>query len=239
MNNQKIALTLLVTLLIAGASISAVCNATQPFSCWIEVFSPENNYVYPSGDVWLKFGPPKGLDINYSSYSINLDGQNQNIASNTTFLLQNLQAGSHKLTIYGNVSTGYFANQTERLSIVYFNVYYSSNWVTFILSLSIFVALLSVILLTTRRRLTMRLKGKKNGLFWFGLLIVILASMVVIPLGYGMLYDYLFPHYNYLIVRLLPDPFVYGGLAAIGVGFLFMAFGTAQLKPLKRKLTHP
>jgi|GEM_PF-5355137 hypothetical protein len=233
MKTQTAASTLIVVLLIAAAFNLAVCTATQPRSDWIEVTSPENNYVYPSGDVWLKFAPTNGLDVNFSSYSINLDGQQQQIASNET-LLRNLPAGSHKLTIYGNVSTGYFTNQTEMLAIVYFNVTYSSNWVTFTLALSVTVALLSAILFVNRRLITARLKGKKNAFFWLGLITVILASFIVVPLGYTMLNSYLFPYYDYLVIRLRPDPFVYGGLAAIGVGILLMVFGTVQLKISRR-----
>lgn len=76
----------------------------------------------------------------------------------------------------------------------------------------------------------MRLKGKKNGLFWLGLITVILASFIVAPLGYSMLNRYLFPFYDYLVVRMLSDPFVYGGLVAIGIGILLMALGTVQPK---------
>ena len=230
MKTQTAASTLIVILLIAAGSNLAVCTAIQPRSDWIEVTSPQNNYVYPSGDVWLNFAPQNSLYVNYSSYSINLDGQMQNIAGNQNFHLQNLSAGSPKLEIYGNISTGYFANQTELLSIVYFNAYYSSNWVTFLMALSIVVAVLSVLLFAKRRQITMRLKGKKNGLFWLGLTIAILASFIVVPLGYSMLNSYLFPFYDYLVVRLLPDPFVYGGLAAIGIGILLMAIGTVQAK---------
>lgn len=96
MKTQTAASTLIVILLIAAGSNLAVCTAIQPRSDWIEVTSPENNYVYPSGDIWLKFTPEKGLNVNFSSYSINLDGQQQPIDSNET-LLHNLPAGSHKL----------------------------------------------------------------------------------------------------------------------------------------------
>jgi hypothetical protein len=231
MKTQTAVSTLIMILLVAVGSNLAVCTAIQPRSDWVEVTSPKNNYVYPSGDVWLKFTPQKSLNVNFSSYSINIDGIEQSIDGNET-LLPNLSAGSHKLTIYGNVSTGYFANQTELLSIVYFSVNYSSNWVTFLLALSIVVAILSVLLFVNRRQITMRLKGKKNGLFWLGLITVILASFIVVPLGYSMLNSYLFPFYDYLLVRILPDPFVYGGLAAIGIGILLMVLGTAQAKKL-------
>jgi hypothetical protein len=230
MKTQTVASTLIVILLIAVCSNLALSSATQPRSDWIEVTSPQNNYVYPSGDVWLNFTSQNSIDVNYSSYSINLDGQMQNIAGNQTFHILNLSAGSHKLEIYGNISTGYFANQTELLSIVYFSVNYSSNWVTFIMALSIVVVVLSVLLFVKRRQITMRLKGKKNGLFWLGLTLVILASFIVVPLGYSMLNCYLFPFYDYLLVRVLSDPFVYGGLAVIGIGVLLIALGTMQPK---------
>jgi hypothetical protein len=229
MKTQTAASTVLMVLLIAIISNLAVCTAIQPQSDWVEVTSPENNYVYPSGDVWLKFTPLDALNVNFSSYSISLDGQQQPIDSTET-LLHNVPAGSHKLTIYGNVSTGYFTNQTELLSIVYFSVNYSSNWVAFIMALSIVVVVLSVLLFVKRRQITMRLKGKKNGLFWLGLTLVILASFIVVPLGYSMLNSYLFPFYDFLLVRVLPDPFVFGGLAVIGIGILLMALGTVQPK---------
>jgi hypothetical protein len=159
----------------------------------------------------------------------------QNIGGNQTFHLQNLSAGSHKLTIYGNVSAGYFANQTELLSIVYFNVYYSSNCVTFILSLFIFVALASLVLFVSRQRLITRLKGEKNGYFWLGSVLAILASLLVVPLGWGMLNDYLFPYYNYLRIQVSPGPFVIGGLVALCVGIIFMGFGTMQQESGTRK----
>jgi hypothetical protein len=237
MQTQKMATILLVSLLIVAASNLAVCEANMPRSGWIEVTSPENNYVYPSGDVWLKFAPLNSLDSNFSSFSINLDGQELKIPNEET-LLHNVSAGSHKLIIYGNVSSGYFANQIEQLAIVYFNVSYSSNWVIFLLSLSVFVTMLSLVLFVNRRLLVARLRGRKNAFFWLGLLIVILASLFVVPLGYKMLNNYLFPYYDYLLIE-YADPFVYASLVAMGIGFLFMALGTVQINFPKWEPPHP
>lgn len=237
MRPQTVASTLIAMLIVVFCSNLAACAATQPRSGWIQVSSPENNYVYSSGDVWLKFTRIKGLDVNFSSYTIILDGQQQQIASNET-LLHNLPAGSHKLAIYGNVSTGYFTNQNEMLAIVYFNVNYSSNWVTFTLALSIAIAVISVLLFVNRRLITVRLRGKKTALFRLGIVIVVLASFVVVPLGIEMLNSYLFPHFDYLVIRLPPDMFVYGGLIALCVGIFLTVFGSKPNKKSNLEQSH-
>ena len=73
----------------------------------IKVNSPQNNYVYPTGDVWLQFTNIDRVDYNFSSYSYSLDGGAAQPTDGNT-KLTNLAAGSHKLIIYGNGTNSWY-----------------------------------------------------------------------------------------------------------------------------------
>jgi magnesium-transporting ATPase (P-type) len=152
-------------------------------------------------------------------------------ATNGDNLLTGLSAGSHKLTIYGKSSSGYFANQNVELEIVYFSINYSSAWVTFALSISVLVAVLSLGLFVNRRRFMAGLRGKKNGFFWIGLVVTILTSLIFVPFAWKMLIFYLFPYdtRGSIDLAFFPVLFVLCGLIIVGLGLLLMVVGTKKI----------
>ena len=217
-------------LLILTVSSFAVSDANPLRTPTLKIITPQNNCVYPTGEVRLQFTPLETSGIyNFTSFAYCLDDQTA-VSTDGNTLLKNLSAGSHTLIIYGNSTTGNYFYNNVLLEMVYFDVNYSSNWVIFLLSLSVFVMVLSLVLFVNRRQFGVRLRGKKNLFFWLGLSMIILASLLVVPLGLEMLTDYLFPHDTRGATEIYPVPFVFSGLAVIGVGLLFLAVGTKQLK---------
>ncbi|MGD6853007.1 MAG: hypothetical protein ACQCN6_13190 [Candidatus Bathyarchaeia archaeon] len=75
-----------------------------------------------------------------------------------------------------------------------------------------------------------RLRAKKNAFFWLGLLMIVLASLFVIPVGYRILSDYLFPYDNRGAIAVNPVTFVFDSLIIIGVGIIFLAVGTINIR---------
>ena len=108
MKTQKIiTAVLLVSLLVVVASTFAIASANPLRTPMIKVNSPTNNYVYPTGDVWLQFTNIDRYTYNFSSYSYSLDGGAAQPTDGNT-KLTNLAAGSHKLIIYGNGTNSWY-----------------------------------------------------------------------------------------------------------------------------------
>lgn len=238
MQTQKMAPVLLVSLLIVAASTFAVAWANPLRTPMIKVNSPTNNYVYSIGDVWLQFEPLSGTDLNFTSFSYSLDDQDAQPANGNT-LLTNLSAGSHKVTIYGNATNGWNTYDKMYLEVVYFNVNYSEAWVTFTLSFSVFIAVVSLGLFVNRKRLIMRLRGKKNAFFWLGLCGVVFVSLFLVPMGWTELNNYLFPHDTRGAITIYLGPFIAGFLVLLCVGLLLMAIGTMKINFPKWEPPHP
>jgi hypothetical protein len=239
MNTQKtVTAVLLLSLIFTAVSTLEVSLANPLRAHEIDVNSPQNDYVYGVGDVPLRFTTIAHVSSYYSSFSYSLDGQELQVSNGDT-TMHNLSVGSHRLAIYGKISSGYSAGTNALLTEVYFSVYFPSNWLSFILALSFFVVVFPLLAFVNRRRLLARLRGKKNALFWFGLLTIILAAMFVIPFGYKMLNFYLFPYDTRGSADMLPTPFVLGGLVVIGIGLLLLTVGTLQIKFPKWEPHHP
>lgn len=229
MKTQKMATILLVSLLIVAASTFAIAWANPLRTPMIKVNSPTNNYFYSTGDVWLQFTNLDRVDYNFSSYSYSLDGGAAQPTDGNT-KLTNLSAGSHKLIIYGNGTNSMYPHYGSLLEIVYFNVNYSEAWVTFTLSFSVFIAVVSLGLFVNRKRLMMRLRGKKNAFFWLGLTGVVFVSLFLVPIGWTELNNYLFPHDTRGAITIYLGPFIAGFLVLLCVGVLLMAIGTMKIK---------
>ncbi len=240
MKLQKIfSVIFLAVLLAAAASTFAVSTANPLRPHEINVVSPKNSYIYSTGDVWLQFTPiTTSWNSSYSSYSYVLDGNDLQVTDGNT-LMTNLPAGSHQLTIYGNRTSGDYANQGAQLEVIYFSVSYSSNWVTFILSFSVVVAVVSLVLFVNRRPVVARLRAKKNGFFWLGLTLIILAALFAVPMGWNMLSNYLFPYDTRGAAEIYLGPFVTWGFVVMGIGVVLMVVGTMQIKFSKWEPLHP
>ncbi len=161
----------LLTLLVAAPALgSAYANPINP--PLINVDSPQNNKIYPSGEVQLNFIVVPNELITFTSATYSLDGQPEH-ATNGSTTLTSLPAGSHKLTVYGKgtYTIGgqmYEYNSVE--AVIYFSVQYSTAWVTFAAVFAVAVSTVSITLWLTRRHTVSAFRGKKlagSGSGWF------------------------------------------------------------------------
>jgi hypothetical protein len=224
--------------LAATAQIIEVALANPLPAPMIEVTSPQNNKIYPSNSVQLNFTALPTSGYNFTSFSYNLDGQAQQPTGGNT-LLSGLASGSHILKIYGNRT---YQNSTRLqndmlLQIVYFSTDYWTAWVVFTAMFAAVMVLTSFIFYANRVSLARKLRAKKNGRFWIGLILVIFFGGVV--LGSSIWHsasDYFFPYYPHgLVVSTIPD-FIFG-LIFTSVGLLMMAKGTAQQSATEEETT--
>jgi hypothetical protein len=203
----------------------------------IRVDSPQNNKIYPSNDVLLKFTIIPNTGITLTSLTYSVDGQ-ESKATNGSTILTDLPSGSHKLTIYG---TGFYSysnsNQTYpyySVDVIYFSIVYSTVWVTFTITVTVVVSVILLTVFLLRRRLVTALTAKKTSKFWLGLASFLFAVFVFfIPMIWLIANNYLFPHYPIgMSINATPIPAISLGLFFTGIGLYLMKVGT-------RKKTNP
>jgi hypothetical protein len=235
MNPKKTVIPIILALflsLIAG--VVGLASANPILMPLVVVDSPQNNQIYATTQVQLKFALSPYAYYNFSSFAYSLDGQPTKATDGNT-VLTNLAAGSHTLTIYGNgtYQSDYNAYTTHNdlvLAIVYFSVVYSTAWVTFGLILFAAFSVTSLVLFTNRRQLASRFKAKKTLSFWFGLTCFLFASLFFIANGWGMASNYLFPYYPHRLEVILFSPvlFFIGGMVFMVLGVGMMVLGTKE-----------
>jgi len=231
-------LGLLLSLIAGVVGLASANPISMPL---VVVDSPQNNQIYPTTHVQLKFGLSPYAYYNFSSFAYSLDGQPTKATDGNT-VLTDLAAGSHTLIIYGNSThqndyNSYNTHNDMVLAIVYFSIVYSTAWITFGLTLFAAFSVTSLVLFTNRRQLVNRFKAKKTLSFWFGLTCFLFASLLFIANGWGMASNYLFPYYPHRLEVILFSPVLVfaGGIVFMGLGVGMMALGTKERKGLLKK----
>ena len=220
MEKRVIIFTIIVSVILVslfGAPIKNVANANPLPPPVIIVNSPQNNQVYPSGEVWLNLTRlPNTEYVTLVAYS--LDGKPER-KTNGSELLSGLSAGSHTLALYANLS------ETRQdygfiITKVYFSVNYSTSWVVFAgVSSTVLAVSLSAVFIT-RHRLMASLKRKKTSLFWFGLCLLSLGILWFALLVGSATFDYLFPVYHSGLIVNLTFPSLLFSWFLIGIGMV-------------------
>src|SRR4030043_327739 len=102
MNPKKTVIPIILGLLLSlVAGVVGLASANPISMPLVVVDSPQNNQIYATTQVQLKFALSPYAYYNFSSFAYSLDGQPTKATDGTT-VLTNLAAGSHTLTIYGN-----------------------------------------------------------------------------------------------------------------------------------------
>lgn len=216
------------TLILVSALLIIVLTGTFTFNSvqanpipikYIIIDSPSDNNVYFSTTIPLNFTVLPDPEMNFSSLEYSLDG-NLRVTYNGSAALTGLSYGSHTLTVYG-IFTHITHNQTygpyEEVSQAYFGVGFTTEWIVVSSVLLAFVC--SGLLL--RKRLINAFRGKKTGLFWFGVIwVLFFAAVTSLPL-YEILTHYLYPHYSPFLLFSYSSNLIG---AALGVGFMLVGF---------------
>jgi hypothetical protein len=210
----------------AGTFTVNLAEANPVPPTFIVVNSPENNKIYYSTEVQLDFTLIPHHDTELTSFAYSLDGH-AHVATNGSTVITGLSHGSHTLTIYGTATITHddyentHLNQT--LDVVYFNIFFSTQWVFLSLALSSVIVAVTCTGLLARKRLVRALRGKKTFGFWFGLAWFLFFAAITYTPSLRMINDYLYPQYP-------PDFGSIGFDWGVIFGIIFMAIGLVVMK---------
>jgi hypothetical protein len=212
----------IVLLSVFGVQSAKVAMANPLPPPVVRIYSPLNNQIYPSGEVWLNFTRLPDTEF-VTSITYSLDGKPE-IRTNGSTLLSGLSAGSHSLALYAKLSESR-EDYGFIISKVYFSVNYSTRWATFAGVFSTVVSVGLLVLFFTRHRFVAALRRKKTALFWLGLCLSILGTLgFALNVG-SATFDYLFPVYHSGLTVNLTFPSVLFSLFFVGVGLVLAKRG--------------
>ncbi len=231
-----------IVLMISVLSTAELAFANPVTEPSVNVKSPINNQNYPTNEIELKVTafPYPPSEVNFTIRYYVLDDQ-PSISTNGTAVLSNLSPGSHALKLYGTFSrtsditnTTYVQNDAL-VSIVYFSVIYSTQWVIFSIILTLVIVATGSVLYWKRRQIARTLKGEKNVAFKLGMSLLIVGAGFFVPSAWQVANNYLFPYWPPNAVTRNSNFLFTVGLFGISMGLLLIWLGTRKKKQLSLK----
>jgi hypothetical protein len=229
-NRVGAVVSIFLTLLILSGTHLVLANPlAMPV---VNVQSPVNNQNYLTNNVELKataYATPSSINFTINYYI--LDNQ-QSVPTNGTTVLRDLSPGSHTIKLYGTRSVfDEYINSTnysndELVSIVYFSVIYSTQWIIFTVILALVSGITSLVLFRKRKQIKAAIERPKRDVFFAGSVLLFFSCISTVYFAWQTANNYLFPYWPpKLFVLNSTLPFIIS-LFFLGLSLLLMWFGT-------------